>query len=108
MQWDVVLAAVLSGLAIYTMEWGFSFGGRGIRLPKEQTELWFFDKIHAKRPNFFRFASSISAAFGILFFGHGLSLWIVIAAVFALTFSCYFFICSRSYYWNIRDPDWPA
>lgn len=105
MKYDVLLAAVLASLAIYTMQWSFSFGWGGIiHLPKDRQKWLFFDKVNEYHPKLFKSISSFSAFFGVLSFGHSVIIWPVFAILFIVPFSFYFITCIRSFYLRILDP----
>ena len=104
MKFDVMLAALLVGLAIYSMRWSFSFGKSSkIHLPKEQSRRWFFDRVNDLHPNLFRIVSSLTAFIGTILYGHGLQTWMVAATIFAPAFAIYAFTCLRSQHLAISD-----
>ena len=104
MKFDVVFAAVMAGLAFYTMRWSFSFGSHRIYLPKDRAKWLFFDRVNEARPNFFRLVSSALAFIGTMLFGHEVSGWQLVAGLFVVFFGVYFFTCLRSYILLKIDP----
>ena len=104
MKLDVMLAALLVGLAIYLMQWGFTFGRTSnIHLPEEQSRRWIFDRVNELHPNLFRTVSSLTAFLGTVFYGHELQIWIATAIIFALSYAIYLFTCFRSFLLAISD-----
>ena len=104
MKFDVVFAAVMAGLAFYTMRWSFSFGSHRIYLPKDRAKWLFFDRVNEARPNFFRLVSSALAFIGTMLFGHEVSGRQLVAGLFVVFFGVYFFTCLRSYILLKIDP----
>lgn len=104
MKLDVMLAALLVGLAIYFMQWSFTFGSSSkIHLPEEQSRRRFFDRVNELHPNLFRTVSSLTAFLGTAFYGHEHQIWIATAIIFAPSHAIYLFTCFRSFYLAISD-----
>ena len=110
MKFDVILASLMVGLAIYFMTWSFSFGRNSkIYLPNEKSRWWFFDPVNELHPNLFRTVSALTAFFGTALYGHDLQFWIVASVIFAPAFAIYFFTCLRSFYLVISErADYPV
>lgn len=93
-----IVAAVICGLAIYSVQWWFLAGSTDkIHLPKDSEKKWFFDALNEDHPSLFRVLSSFLATIAIAAHAHELRIWIAFAAAFVIVFPIYLFTCMRSY-----------